>query len=131
MKLNIIKKINNIFDYSQKNCSINSAKKTNYKKTNEIIFNHKLSKDIKKNIWTDNEERNPFYIKLLKSKKENIPNNSQRRLTFNGIKFINNKAVKNYKVIKPSKNNLHSNKTNNFENNKINKSTSNILFQIH
>ena len=131
VKLNIIKKINNIFDYSQKNCSINSAKKTNYKKTNEIIFNHKLSKDIKKNIWTDNEERNPFYIKLLKSKKENIPNNSQRRLTFNGIKFINNKAVKNYKVIKPSKNNLHSNKTNNFENNKINKSTSNILFQIH
>ena len=133
-KLNIYKKAiktsnnNNICDYSKKNSTINSEKKTNNKKENEFIFNNKLFKDIKKNIWTNNEEKNPLYIKLLKSRKINISNNSHRRLTFNGTNFINRKAIKDYKVTKSLKNTLHSSIGNNYENNKINKSTSNILY---
>ena len=118
--------INNIRNYSQTNSSLNSAKKK-MNKTNQIIDKHKLFKDLRNDIWLDNEEKSPLYIKLLKNKKVNI-NKTDRKYKLINIKYGNKKMIKDYKSIITLKNTMNSNIGSKCVDKKIiNKSTSNIL----
>jgi len=117
--------VNNFRDSSKINTTINSAKKIG-NNTSELIFKNQYYKNIRKNF--ESKEKNQIYIKLIKNRKTNIKDYSERKISLNNIKLGKNihKDIKETKNSKNNSNNLISKRK--YKNKKSNnKSTSNIL----